>query len=240
MAGSTPPVNKRRDRHAGHRTYGDQDEARRNRLGLRAGRGQQRDKLARLGAALLHLGKQHRRDRRHVGGLRARDPGDQIHPGNKNVLQAAAHVPQQARQEGDHGARHPGHFDQQAEEDEERHREQDEMAHALVHAPDQDHQRRLRRQREIAEDRQAERKGDRHAREHGGGDDADEEDQEVEVAEPVEQRLAEPEQRDETGDGAERDDQDCAAWPTLASRSSCKNRHQHGPGGQRRGAPGIA
>ena len=45
--------------------------------------------------------------------------------------------PEQAGQERHHGARHAGHFDQQAEKDEERHRQQNEMAHALVHAADQ-------------------------------------------------------------------------------------------------------
>ena len=42
---------QRRDRDAGDRADGDQHEARRNGFGLRAGRGQQRDQLARLGAA---------------------------------------------------------------------------------------------------------------------------------------------------------------------------------------------
>ena len=112
---------------------------------------------------------------------------------------------EQARQERHHGARHPGHLDQQAEEHEQRHREQNEMAHALVHAPDQDQKRRLRGQRQIAEDRQPERKRDRHAGEHGRGDDADEKDQQVEVAEPVEGGRGEPEQRDQSGGGAERD-----------------------------------
>ena len=38
-------------------------------------------------------------------------------------------------------------------------------------------------EREVAEGRQPEREGDRHAREHRRRDDADEEDQQVEVAE---------------------------------------------------------
>ena len=101
--------------------------------------------------------------------------------------------------------RHAGHFDEQAEKDEERHREQNEMAHALVHAADQHHQRRMRRQRQIAEDREPEGKGDRHAGKYGGGDNADEKDQEIEIAEPQKHRPGGPEQRDEQRDRAERD-----------------------------------
>ena len=52
-----------------------------------------------------------------------------------------------------------------------------EMTHTLIHAPDQDRERRVRRQRQIAEHRKAECEGDRHAGEHRGDDDADEEDQ---------------------------------------------------------------
>ena len=191
-----------------------------------------------LGAALLHLGKQHRRDRRHVGGLGARDARHQIHRADQHILQAAAHMAEQARQEGDHGARHAGHFDQQAEEDEQRHRQQNEMAHALVHAADQHHQRRLRGQRQIAEDRQAEREGDRHAGEDRGGDHADEKDQQVEIAEPVKQRRAEPEQQDANGDGAEGDD-NIARRPGPDEPQYSKDRHQHDTSGQRRRAHGI-
>ena len=129
---------------------------------------------------------------------------------------------QQACQEGDHGARHARHFDQQAEEDEQRHGKQNEMAHALVHAADQDHHRRLRGQRQIAEDRQAKRESDRHAGEDRGGDHADEKDQKIEVAEPVKQRRAEPEQQDANGDGAECDGKIARAIPALASRNNAK------------------
>ena len=67
--------------------------------GLRAGGREQRDQFARLGAALLHLGKQHRRDRGHVGGLRAGDAGDEIHRADQHVRQPAAHMAEQAGQE---------------------------------------------------------------------------------------------------------------------------------------------
>ena len=58
------------------------------------------------------------------------------------------------------------------------------MAHALIHAADQNHQRRVRTEREIAENRKPKRKRDRHAGKHGGRDNADEEDQKIEIAEP--------------------------------------------------------
>ena len=66
------------------------------------------------------------------------------------------------------------------------------MAHPLVHAADQNQERRMRRQSEIAEDREPEGKGDRHAGKHRGGDHADEEDQEIEIAEPQKYRPGEP------------------------------------------------
>ena len=52
----------------------------------------QRDQIAGLGAARLHFRKQHRRDRGHVGGLRARNAGHQIHRADQHVMQPAAHV----------------------------------------------------------------------------------------------------------------------------------------------------
>ena len=97
---------------------------------------------------------------------------------------------EQAGEEGDHGARHAGHFDEQPEKDEQRHRQQDEVRHALVHAADHDEHRRGGGERQIAEGGEPEGEGDRHAGEHRRRDDADEEDQQVEVAEPVQHRLA--------------------------------------------------
>ena len=145
---------------------------------------------------------------------------------------------EQACQKGDHGARHAGHLDEQAEKDEQRHGQQDEMAHALVHAPDQDHERRMRRQRQVAEDGKAEREGDRHAGKDGGGHDADEEDQQIEVAELEEQRCGEPEQRDENGHGAGRN-RDRSQRSGAADAKRREHRHQRYPARQRRGTPGV-
>ena len=109
-------------------------------------------------------------------------------------MQAAPDMAEQARQERHHGARHAGHFDEQPKKDEQRHREQDQMAHALVHAPDQHHERRARGQSEIAEDREPKAEGDRHAREHAEPGDADKEDHKVQIAERPKVGLRQPEQ----------------------------------------------
>ncbi len=98
-AGSMPPVNSAAIETPVTEPIVISTMRRRNRLGLRAGRGEQRDQVAGLRAALLHLGEQHRRDRRHVGGLRAGDAGDEIHRADQHVRQAAAHVAEQAREE---------------------------------------------------------------------------------------------------------------------------------------------
>ncbi len=95
---------------------------------------------------------------------------------------------EQARQELHHGARHAGHLDEQPEEDEQRHREQDQMRHALVEAADQHDHRRLRGQREEAEGGKREGKRDRNAGEHAGADNADKEDRQIELAERHEER----------------------------------------------------
>ena len=61
---------------------------------MRAGRGEQRDQLAFVVAALLHLRQQHRRHGRHVGGLGAGDARDQQHRAEQHVVAARrAHGP---------------------------------------------------------------------------------------------------------------------------------------------------
>ena len=87
------------------------------------------DEVAAVGAALLHLGKQRRRDRRHVGGLGAGDARHEIHRGDQHVVQPAADMAEQIRQEPHHHGGHAGHLDQQAEEHEQRDRQQDEVRH---------------------------------------------------------------------------------------------------------------
>ena len=153
-------------------------------------------------------------------------------------MQAAAHMAEEARQECHHGARHPGHLDQQPEKDEKRHREQNEVAHPLVHAADQHLERRMGRRRQIAEDREPEGERDRHTGKDGGGDHADKKDEEVVVAEPEKDRRTEPEQRNDDGGTAKpRGERKRRAGPRQSNDG--KNDHQGDADRQCGGAPGI-
>src|ERR1700742_1094346 len=58
-------------------------------------------------------------------------------PGGAN---SATRAPGLAAEKAHRGPRHAGHLDQKPEEDEQRHRQQDQVAHALVHAADQHQQ----------------------------------------------------------------------------------------------------
>ncbi len=153
-------------------------------------------------------------------------------------MQAAADVAEQARQKRHHGPRHAGHFDEEPKEDEQRHGEQDQMAHAFVHPPDQHHQRCARRQRQIAEDRKPEGEGNRQARKHAKTGDADKEDDEVDIAERTQPGLRQPEQADQHGDRQHRRKEhlDIAGARQPQHR---KQRHQADTDRQRRGAPGV-
>ena len=222
----------------GDRSDGDQYQAGRNGFGLRAGRREQGDEIAGLGAAGLHLRKQHGRHGGHVGGLRARNARHQIHRADQHVMQTAADMAEQAGQERHHRARHAGHFDQQPQEHEQRHRQQDQMAHALVHAADQHHQRRMRGQRQIAEDRQTKSEGDRHAGKHAKAGDADKEDDEIDIAERPQPGLRQPEHRDHQRDRQHRADHDLDVADPRQPQES-EQRHQGNPDRQRRGAPDV-
>ena len=145
---------------------------------------------------------------------------------------------QEARQERHHGCGHAGHFDEQTEEDEQRHGEKNEMAHALVHAADQHHERRMGREREIAEDREPEGEGDRHAGENRGRDHADKEDQKIEIAELEEDRPRGEEQRDDHGHSTERGKH--GQRRTAAQQpQQRKDDHQRDAGRHGRGAPSV-
>ena len=126
---------------------------------------------------------------------------------------------EQAGQERDHALRHAGHFDEHAQEHEQRHGQQDQVRHAFVHAAHYHHHGQVGGQRQVAERRQAEGEGDGHAGEHGPGDDADEEDQQVGIAQSGQRGL----QRKHQGDHAAHQQQREAVvrhWPCSTSRSS--------------------
>ena len=50
---------------------------------------------------------------------------------------------EQAREKADHGTRHAGHFDEKAEEHEQRHGQQDDVAHAFIHPADHNQRRQV-------------------------------------------------------------------------------------------------
>ena len=237
-AGQQAAGEQRRDRDAGHRADGDQHQAGRDGFGLGAGGREQGDQIARLRAALFHFRKQHRCHRRHIGRFRARNARNQIHRADQHIVQAAADMAEQACQKRHHGARHAGHLDQQAKEHEQRHRQQDQVAHALVHAADQHHQRRVRRQCEVSEHGEPEAEGNGNAGKDAETGDADKEDDEVDVAERAKPWLRQPENRDQQHHRQHRTqhDPDVAAARQPQQR---KQRHQAGADRQRGGAPDI-
>ena len=189
-AGSRPPVNSPAIETPVDRADGDQHEARRDGLRHRARGGEQRHQLAGLRPAPLHLRKQHGRDRGHVGGLGAGDAGHQVHGAEQHVGEAAADMADQRRHEVDQHAREPRHLDQQAEKDEQRHRQQDQVGHALVDPAHHDGERHPGREGEIGKRRDAERERDRHAERDAQSDHSHEEDHEVEVADFGERTAA--------------------------------------------------
>ncbi len=154
-------------------------------------------------------------------------------------MQPAADMAQQARQERHHGARHAGHLDQQAQEDEQRHGQQDQVAHALVHAADQHHQRRARGQRQIAVGRKPEPERNRNARKDAEAGDADKEDDQIEIAERLQRAPEQPKYRDDKRDRQDRSHH----GPSIArpgEPQEGKQRHQRDTDRQRRGTPDIA
>ena len=113
----------------------------------------------------------------------------QVHRGNQHVGQAAAHMRQKAGQEIHHRPRHAGHLDQQAQEHEQRYRQQDQMRHAFLDPADHHDDRCRGRQRLVTEGRQPERESDGNAGEHQAGHEANKEDQQVQISEVFEGRL---------------------------------------------------
>ena len=135
--------------------------------------------------------------------------------------------------------RHAGHLDQQAEEDEQRHRQQDEVRHALVHAADHDEHRRVGGERQVGGRRQPEGEGDRHAGEHRHRDHAHEEDQQVDVAETLQDRLEQDHDRRPGRRPGPTRRARAASLPTSASRSTADHDHQAHADRERGGAPGV-
>ena len=107
----------------------------------------------------------------------------------------------QRAQEIDQRAGDAGHLQQQAEDDEHRHREQLDRGHSLVHLADDDRERNVARVEDVGDRRDAEAEGDRHASEDADPEHADEKHQQIAIAERVEDGLEKPE--------PEADDESC-------------------------------
>ena len=103
--------------------------------------------------------------------------------------------PTSEREEVDDGLAHAGGVQHAAQQHEHRHGHQDEAGHALVHAADDDHQRHLRRECEVARRAEAEAERDRHAGGQAHTHEADEEDGDVHHADRAQLRRQAPAQR---------------------------------------------
>ena len=112
------------------------------------------------------------------------------------------------------------------------------MAHALVHAADQHHQRRARGQRQIAIGRKPEPERNRHAGKDAEAGDADKEDDQIEIAERLQRAPEQPEYRD---DKCDRQDRSHHGPPVArpGQPQEGKQRHQADADRQRRGTPDI-
>ena len=145
---------------------------------------------------------------------------------------------EQAREETDHGAGHAGHLDQQAEEHEERHGKQDQVAHALVHPPGDDERRGVRGDGEVGEGSEREREGDRHAKEHHGADTEEEEDKQVHVLERHQHRAQQRADDDERHHDAEREE-GVAGGADAKELDEADDDHQREADRQGGGTPGV-
>ena len=132
----------------------------------------------------------------------------------------------------------PGHLDQQSQEDEQRHRQQDEVRHALVHAADHHHHGHVGGGREIGEGRQSEGKGDRHAGKHHGGDQTHEEDEQIVIAERA-QNGCECQQQHADGDHRHQRADHQPPASHLGELQHRHHEHQHRAHGDRGGPPGV-
>ena len=112
------------------------------------------------------------------------------------------------------------------------------MAHALVHAADQHHQRRARGQCQIAVGRKPESERNRHAGKDAEAGHADKEDDQIEIAERLQRAPEQPEDRDDEPDRQDRSQH----GPTIARSGQPqegKQRHQRDADRQSCGTPAI-
>ena len=144
---------------------------------------------------------------------------------------------EQGGEEGDHGAGHAGHFNQQTEEDKQRHGEQHEAAHALIHAGDDDGERGAGDGGEEGEGGGAEGEADGDAHQHEAGQQQHEEHQQVPVADAFEPGGAEPGGGDQ--DGEQHEAEQHVAHRQAAEADSGHRQHQRPANRQGGGADDV-
>ncbi len=99
-------------------------------------------------------------DRRHIRGLGAGQPRDNIHAGDGDLQQSALHMPDKGVNEAHQADADAAALHHEAREDEEGHREQDKVAGAVDHRLRQHHQRRGSGAPEIGRGREQQHEAD--------------------------------------------------------------------------------
>ncbi|MND31895.1 hypothetical protein D3C80_224580 [compost metagenome] len=176
------------NRYARRRTENDQHDGWRNRIGHGRTGGQKRDHFLGLVAAALHFRKQRRCDGRHIRDLGAGNARDQKQRAEQHVRHAGADMAEHRGQELDDRLAHAGGIEHTAQQHENRHRQQNDARHALIHTPDHHDGRNPGGEGQVGEGSKTEAEGDRHAQHQKHGHEQAEEDRQIEIAEGFEHR----------------------------------------------------
>ena len=143
---------------------------------------------------------------------------------------------EQAGKKPHHGTGHAGHFDQQAEKHKQRHGQQDQMRHALVHPANQRHRGHAGGQGEIAECGEREGKHDGHAGKHAKTDDSDEKNHQIEIAKGFQARPQPPKGGNNAGHKC--DGEEGVGRSGAGGEAQHRKRHHQGDAaGERRRPP---
>ena len=150
------------DRDVAGRAVDHRHDARRNEIGHGRGAGDQRRREGAVVALLGHLRRHGAAQHRDVGRGRAGDAGKEHAEQGDDLRQAAAHMPDHGLRQADHAVGDVRRRHQLADQEEERHRQQDLGIDAVEHLADH----RLHADRRQAAGHQHaghQREGDRHA-----------------------------------------------------------------------------
>ena len=206
-------MNMRADRYAGDRADDQHRDAGRHRFAHHGGGGQHRGAFGRA-VAFAEFVAHHRADGGDVGRLRAGQSRDDIHAGDGDLQQAALHMADQRVDEAHQPDADAAAFHHQAGENEERHREQNEIAGAVDHGLRQHHQRCGSGAPQIGRGRQQQHEADGNAGENGDEEQAERGDDRGVVAEQRQPDVA-GQRGDRDGRGEGRAD---------ATAPSCRDR----------------